>query len=227
MTLSAVIGDILPQAVAVAISPVPIIAVILMLFSAEARSNGLAFAAGWVVALTVVGSAVLWAANAGHVSAGGTPTAAACAIKALIGLAFLALAVRQWRSRPAEGEEPAMPKWMSAIDSFGAGKAFGIAALLAGANPKNLGLTISAALAIAQAGLPGSQSWVALGIFVVIGSVTVVAPVLYYVAAGDSAAKALNVWKAWLAANNATVMAVLFLALGAKLLGDGLGGLLG
>ena len=71
MSLSSVIGDILPQAVAVAISPVPIIAVILMLFSAKARANGIAFAAGWVVALTVVGSLVLVAANAGKVAAGG------------------------------------------------------------------------------------------------------------------------------------------------------------
>jgi hypothetical protein len=37
MTLGSVIGDILPQAVAVAISPVPIIAVILMLFSSRPR----------------------------------------------------------------------------------------------------------------------------------------------------------------------------------------------
>ena len=37
------IGDILPMAIGVAISSVPIIAVILMLFSAKAKSNGLAF----------------------------------------------------------------------------------------------------------------------------------------------------------------------------------------
>jgi hypothetical protein len=37
----------------------------------------------------------------------------------------------------------------------------------------------------------------------------------------------LNGWKAWLTANNGTVMAVLLLVLGVKLLGDALGGLLG
>jgi len=227
MTLAGVIGDILPQAVGVAISPVPIIAVILVLFSARARSNGVAFGAGWVGALTLVGSLVLLAAQAGRVAAGGTPTEASYAAKAVFGLLFLALAVKQWRSRPAEGEEPAMPKWMSAIDSFGAGKAFGISALLAGVNPKNLGLTLAAAVTIAQAGLPASQSWVALGVFVFIGSITVLVPVVYYIAAGDSATKLLTTWKVWLAQNNATVMTVLFLVFGAKLLGDGIGGLLG
>ena len=37
------IGEVLPFAVGVAISPVPIIAVILVLFSARARVNGPAF----------------------------------------------------------------------------------------------------------------------------------------------------------------------------------------
>jgi len=37
------IGDILPLAVGVAISPIPIIAVILMLFSGRARANSFAF----------------------------------------------------------------------------------------------------------------------------------------------------------------------------------------
>jgi hypothetical protein len=227
MTLASVIGDILSPAIAVAISPVPIIAVILMLFSARARANGIAFVVGWVGALTLVGSLVLLAAQAGRISSGGEASDASYVVKAVFGLLFLALAAKQWRSRPAEGEEPIMPKWMSTIDSFTAGQSFGIAALLAGVNPKNLGLTVAAALTIAQSGLPGSQPWVALAVFVLIGSVTVLIPVVYYVAAGDSATKTLTGWKAWLSVNNATVMAVLFLVFGFKLLGDGLGGLLG
>jgi hypothetical protein len=170
---------------------------------------------------------VLLAAQAGKVAAGGEPTAASFAVKALFGLLFLALAVKQWRSRPKPGDDPAMPKWMATIDSFGAGKSFSIAALLAGVNPKNLGLTLAASLTIAQADLTGADPWIALGVFVLIGSISVLVPVIYYIAAGESAAKTLTVWKAWLATNNATVMAVLFLVFGAKLLGDGLGGLLG
>jgi len=223
--MSNVIGDMLPQAIGVAISPVPIIAVILMLFSKRARSNGLAFLAGWVLALAVVGSVVLLLASAGKISAGGTPSTVSYLIKLLLGLLFWFLAYRNWQKRPHEGEEPDMPKWMAAIDSFTAGRALGISALLAGVNPKNLGLTLAAALAIAQAGLSGGQSAVALLLFVVIASASVAAPVLYYLVAGESAAKTLDGWKAWLLANNATVMVVLFLVLGAKLFGDGLGGL--
>jgi hypothetical protein len=50
---------------------------------------------------------------------------------------------------------------------------------------------------------------------------------LYYLFAGQSAEKMLNSWKAWLVANNATVMFILLLVLGMLLLGQGLGGLIG
>ena len=48
------ISEVLTFAVGVAISPVPIIAVILMLFSQRARVNGPLFLLGWVIALAVV-----------------------------------------------------------------------------------------------------------------------------------------------------------------------------
>jgi heme/copper-type cytochrome/quinol oxidase subunit 4 len=220
-----VLGDILPQAIGVAISPLPIIAVILMLFSKRARSNGLAFMFGWIIALTVVGGVVLVLANAGKISAGGTPSTLAYLFKLLVGLLFLFLAYRNWQKRPKPGEEPQMPPWMASIDSVTAGKSFGLAALLAGVNPKNLGLTLAAALTISQSGLSGAQPWVALIVFVLLASLSVAGPVLYYLAAGASAEKTLTDVKVWLIANNGTVMFVLFLILGAKLVGSGLGGL--
>lgn len=225
--MGTVIGDILPQAIGVAISPVPIIAVILMLFSKRARSNGLAFLVGWVLALTIVGFVVLLLANAGKISTGGTPSTISYIIKLLIGLLFWFLAYRNWQKRPKEGEAPEMPAWMAAIDSFTAGKALGISAILAGVNPKNLGLTVAAALTIAQGGLESGQSTVAMVIFILIASISVATPVLYYLVAGEAAAKTLEGWKAWLQANNTTVMFILFLILGAKLIGGGLGGLIG
>ena len=225
--MGSAISSILPQAIGVAISPVPIIAVILMLFSQRARSNGPAFLVGWVLALAVVGSIVLILANLGKISTGGTPSTLAYALKLLLGLLFLFLAIRQWRSRPKEGEEPQMPKWMATIDSFTAGKAFGLAALLAGVNPKNVALTLAAALSIAQAGVSGAAPWIALVVFVILGSLTVAGPVLYYLFAGQSAVKMLTSWKAWLVANNTTVMFILLLVLGVALIGEGLGGLIG
>ena len=47
-------GDSLISAVAVAFSPFPIVAVVLVLGTPRARLSGLAFAVGWVVGLTAV-----------------------------------------------------------------------------------------------------------------------------------------------------------------------------
>jgi len=156
-----------------------------------------------------------------------TPSTLSYAIHLLLGLLLLFLAVRNWQKRPKEGETPEMPQWMATVDSFTAGRAFGLSALLAGANPKNLALALAAALSIAQAGLSGAQPWIALAVFVLLASISVATPVLYYLIAGQSAEKLLNNWKAWLTANNATVMFVILLVLGVKLVGDGLGGLIG
>jgi hypothetical protein len=225
--MGTILGDILTLGIGVAISPVPIIAVILMLFGKRARSTGPAFLLGWILALSLEGAVVLLLSNAGRISAGGTPSTISYLLKFLLGVLLLFLSLRQWRGRPQEGEEAELPKWMAAIDSFTAGRAFGLSALLAGVNPKNLALTLATAMTIAQADLDGAQPWVALLVFVVIGSISVAAPVLYYLFAGSSAERTLAGWKAWLTANNAAVMFVLFLILGVKLMGQGLGGLFG
>jgi hypothetical protein len=59
------IGEVLTFAIGVAISPVPIIAVILMLFSGRAKVNGPMFLVGWVVALAVVSGAAYFLPDAG------------------------------------------------------------------------------------------------------------------------------------------------------------------
>jgi hypothetical protein len=223
--VSEAIGAVLPLAIGVAISPIPIIAVILMLFSARARENGIAFLAGWVAALLIVGAIVLVLAAAGRVGSDDATSNLAALVKALLGALFLFLAVRQWGSRPAEGVMTPMPSWMAAIDSFTMGRSLGLAALLAGVNPKNLALTTAAGLAIAQAGVSGASAVVALLAFVAVASLSVAIPVLYYLAAGEGAKQTLDGWKAWLLANNAAVMAVLFVVLGFVLLGQGIAAL--
>ena len=48
---------------------------------------------------------------------------------------------------------------------------------------------------------------------------------MIYFVLGERSQKLLDGLKSWMAANNAVIMAVLFLVIGAKLLGDGISGL--
>jgi hypothetical protein len=218
-----VIGEILPLAIGVAISVVPIIAVILMLFTKRAKTNSVAFLAGWVIGLVIAGGVAL--AIAGGSGAGGDsdePTDGVGILKLLLGVGLIYLAARSWQKRPQEGQEAEMPRWMASIDQFGAGKSFGLAAALSGINPKNLALTVAAATTIAASGISSGEQIGVLAIFILLASVTVAAPVLTYLVMGHRADEPLNAMKTWLVAHNDAVMAVLFLVFGVKLLGDGL-----
>src|SRR6478609_7192000 len=148
------IGQILPLAVGVAISPVPIIAVVLMLVTPRAGSNGPAFIIGWLAGLTIVGAIVLAVSPDATTDTGG-PKTWVSVLTLILGLALVAMAARQWRGRPRGDEQPPVPKWMGAIDAFTAPKAVGAGALLSGLNPKNLLLAVAAAAAIAQTGISG------------------------------------------------------------------------
>jgi threonine/homoserine/homoserine lactone efflux protein len=207
----------------VALSPVPIVAVILMLGTPRARRNGPAFAAGWVAGLVTVGVIVLLVA--GDSDSGGDTSTAVDVVVLLFGLLLLAVAVKQWQGRPKAGQTPEMPKWMAAIDQFTTGRSLGSGLLLSGLNPKNLALTLAASASLAQAGLSAGGDAVGLAVFVVIGSLTVAGPVLAYVFLGERAERALGEVKQFMSDHNAVIMAVVCLVLAAKLIGNGIGGL--
>ena len=221
--LGEAIGDLLPSAVGVALSPIPIVAVVLMLGTPRAGTNGPAFAAGWVVGLVAVGVIVLLVA--GDADSSDDTSTAADVVTLVFGLLLLAVAVKQWRGRPRPGEEPEMPKWMAAIDSFTPGRSFGLGALLSGINPKNLALTLAAAASLAQAGLSTGGDVAGLATFVAIGSLTVAGPVIAYLSLGKGAERALGEVKQFMSDHNAVIMAVVCLVLAAKLIGYAIGGL--
>ncbi len=216
------IGQVLPFAVAVGISPIPIVAVVLMLGTPRARSNAPAFLLGWLVGLAGVGVIVLLVAkSAGAADDGGTSSGVGW-VKIALGVLLLWLALRQWRARP-RGEAPAeLPKWMQAVDRFTPAKSLGTGLVLSAANPKNLIMTIGASVAIVQTGAPTGDKFVALAVFVLIGTVGVAAPMAVYFAMGERAGAVLDSMKTWLAAHNQAMMAILLLLIGAKLIGDGL-----
>jgi hypothetical protein len=181
------LGDILPLAIGIALSPVPIIAVILMLFSARARTNGPLFLLGWVLGLLVVDVVLLVIADTQDMGTERAPSTVALVIKLVLGLGLLLLAYRNWQKRPRQGEEAPLPEWMAGIDTFTPVKSFGLAAVLSGVNPKNLLLNAAAVQVIAGSGVGGGELVVALVVFLVVASITVAVPVLYYLAGGAGA----------------------------------------
>jgi hypothetical protein len=220
--LQEAIGQVLSYAVVVAISPIPIVGVVLMLGTPRARTNGPAFLAGWLLGLSVVGIVVLLVAKGAGADDDGGASSGVSWLKIALGLVLIALAVKQWRGRPRGDQAGALPGWMQAVDHFTAGRAAAMGVALSAINPKNLIMTIGASVTIAQTGADTVDKFVALAVFVLIGTLGVGIPLVLYFVMGERAVKVLDGMKTWLAANNNAVMAVLLLVIGAKLLGDGI-----
>ena len=217
------IGGLLPAAVAVALSPIPIVAVVVVLGAPRARTAGPAFALGWIAGLLAVSVVVVLLV--GSASDPDSDDPGVNWLKLGIGIVFLLMAAKQWTKRPRPGREPEVPGWMATIDSATAPRAALLGMALSGANPKNLALTLTAAASIAEAGLDTTDTAIAVAAFTALGSITVAGSVLFYLLAGDRAARPLAAVKQFMADNNAVIMMVVLLLLGAKLLGDGLAGL--
>ena len=216
------IAEVLTFAVGIAISPMAIIAIILILFSRRARANGLAFLAGWVLALVVASAVIYVLSDRANAASSQTTDDSLSWGKIILGVLFFVLAWRTWRERPERGAQPRMPKWMGGIEALSPAAAFGLGVVCAGANPKNLALTAGAAAGVAQLGVSGADVVVALGVFVVLASVTIAGPVIYELVGGSTAQARLDELKTWLVDHNAAVMIVLFVVLGAGFVAKGL-----
>ena len=219
------IGRVLSLGIGVSLSPIPIIAVVLMLGTPRGRVNGPAFLLGWVLGLAIVGTIVLVAAGGADATTDAEPATWVAVLELVLGLLLLLVAARQWRGRPRGDDEAAMPKWMRTIDRFRPARSLAVAVALSAINPKNLLLTVAAAAAIAQTGADTGQQAVALAVFIVVGTLGPGIPVAIYFLLGRRATRILDDLKTWMGAHNAAIMAVLCLVIGAKLIGDGISGL--
>jgi len=221
----AAIGEVLPMAVAVATSPIQVIAVLVLLFSERGRSTGSAFALGWLVGLACVGALTLVLADPARVDSRNEPSTVGSILQLILGGLLLWLAVRQWTGRPQDGQAAKTPKWMAGLERASPAKVAVMGAALSGLNPKFVVFTISAALSVAQTGTSVSGAIVGLAIFIVLASSTVIGPVVWYFLAPDSAARVLGGWHSWLVANTTLVMTLLFLIFGVLLISKGVSGL--
>jgi len=218
------VGNSITLAVGVAISPIPVIAIILMLLSKRAGVNSFAFGLGWVIGIAGALTVVIVASASIGTGTNGTQSNGTSTTKVILGALLLLLALRNWRKRPAPGQPATLPKWLEAIEGISPIKAGGLGIALSALNPKNLILIIGGGLAIAGAPASSGNKVIAAIIFVAIAACTVIAPIVAYRILGQRAQSVLESLDTWLRTNNAVVMAVLLGVIGVDLIGKGVGG---
>lgn len=221
--LSQAIGETLPLAMAVALSPFPVIAIVLILSGRNGRRNGPLFALGWVAGLAVVATLVV-VVFGGADDPDSTSSAFADGLRVLAGAGMIAIGARKWWTRPRADEESKTPAWAASLEDASAGRALTLGLLLSGANPKNFVLTGSAAASIVEAGAHGADLLIAVVAFVLLCSGAVFAAVLLHLLGGPRGASLLGAVQRFMVANSVVISVLVLLILGATVLGDGLAG---
>ncbi|MEV5966549.1 GAP family protein [Kribbella sp. NPDC051952] len=223
MTLWIVVGAVLPQALGIALSPVPMVCIVLVLMSGNPIRAGLSFVVGWCGALAIATGIVVLLTDA--VTDDGSESArdGVDIVKLAVGVVFAVLAVRYWRKRPPPGEPPPRPAIVEKILTMS-----GLGLVLTGAgaalaNIKNLPLIISSGSQIGGSGLTGGQEIGAAVVFVVVASLTVLVPLIAVAVVGaERSAAPLAALEQWLVGNLNTILVVLLTVLAAVMIGQGL-----
>jgi len=207
-----VLVQLIPLAVAAALSTVPITAMIFILLSERRGTTALPFLSGWVIGTAAGLTLAALAAQA----LPGRPRKLGSLIgtleivtgSALILLGLITL-IRHRRTAPTDQR----PSWIEGIGSFGPLPALGIGLAL-NVRPKALLLFTAASLAITGANLNVNQSLVAILVYTALATSTVVAPTLATVFLPDRMEPRLVAARDWISAHGASMTAVVMILIG-------------
>ena len=217
------IGDALPLATGLALSPLAVITGIVLLLGERARLKTAAFALGWFVAILLIAAVAFWLVEAAEdVAAEGTADGVDV-VQLLFAALFGALAVLTWRKRPRQDAPPTENKLLGRIagvgvlGSLGLGLAQGLVVI------KNIPLALGAGARLGEAGLVGSEAVVALVVFAVVSSAGILVPLAVAVVGGSRLDAPLAAARTWLEANMSPITITVLAVIGAYFLGQGLG----
>lgn len=199
-------------ALATTTSPLFVLAAVVMMSSSGRVRDAWAAVAGWMVS---IGAACAVVMLIGGFAAGGARRATPWwmgAIDLALGLVLGVLAVREWR-RSRHDPAQHLPKWYSRVGSMSIVAAFGVGLFL----PANV-LGYAAGNEIAQQHMTGVGRWLALGAYILIGSLLEAGPVLWFTLRPASRQRLLPRWNTWLTAHWQEVLAVLFTVIATFLL---------
>jgi len=218
-----VIGAVLPFAVVVMVSPINIVAAILLLFSKRPLLNASCYLGGFVVGLAAVVGGLTAVAGAVHLDPGSDRSRGASALLLALGAGLIVVAIAKFRGRPGPDDPSSLPGWMDGIAGFGAGRSLAVGAGIGAGNPKNIAVAVGTAVAVSSADLAAGQQVVVLAVYVVLASLGVAAPIFAVLFLGDRSDTVLDGWKSWLTRNNTAMMSVIYLFFGVYLIGKNLG----
>jgi hypothetical protein len=217
----ALLAQILPIGLLLALGPTRIMSTILLLTSAHPMRNALAFLAGVASLYLAVGSITLlfFGRTISDLNSG---TIIIDAILIISGLFLLILAARSFFLSPDPDAPP--PGWMQRVTSLSAGHAFLFGVLLA-CSIRYLLILLSGVTLIYETVASPIQGAIALVVLVALALLWQIILVSLYAANSKRARKQLSTLMDWFNQHNRIIMTALFLILGVIFLFKGVRGL--
>jgi Sap, sulfolipid-1-addressing protein len=208
--------NVLLMTLVIALEPIPLLGGVLLLTAERGRPKAIAFLLGWALALALIGIAVVIVGGNVSTPSDSTSSNVSAAIDVVLGLALCVFALTT-RTKARRGGAAATPGWMKRLDTMAPGAAFFLGMFL----PPYL---VAAAVAneIIRQNLDTSTRVVAMALFVVVGSIGVLIPIMVTVLRPSRSDAVLASWRAWLQAHWQVVMTWLLMAVGAYLVIKGI-----
>ncbi len=203
--MNGILLDTAPLAIGIALSPLAIISIIVLLSLGNLRGS-VWFLAGWILGLLLLAVVVAYFGQRLEARDRDVVRPLAGPVKVIFGVLLIAWSARsiiRSRNTPPPTE---LPKMLQAVDGIGPKGAFGMGAFMASINAKNVAIFI--VFFVALASRPPSTVYTigSVALFVILASLTILLPVLYVESKGDGANDQLQKWRAWMMANQGTIM---------------------
>jgi len=214
------LGGLLPIAVAVAVSSVPIMVTILLLLSPNRSKTAVPFLIGWVIGVVaVIGVSAVSAQALPNVPRRAQEKVAGV-IELFIGAALIVLGLVQILRR-SRAPESGMPRWLTAVDSFSGPVSFAVGVVL-NVRPKGLLLGVAAGLALNAASVDSAQSAALVVIYTLIATSTVVVPIIASFLAPKKVQPKLISARDWIGSNGRVLTSAMLFMIGVVIFGVGL-----
>ena len=228
--VAGVYADLLPWAIAIALTPIAVTAVVVFLGSEHGLPKSFALLAGDAGAMALVTALAVSLTDGGGFAEDGTPPHEILVAQLIAGLVLVAISAWGIRRRlkerregaPASQEEPG---WLKAVDRIGVPLAFGIGVGNMTINVGNLVFTLSGAAVITNADLSSTDEVLAIAFFVLVATSTVWGPIAIFLGMPDRAPVLLRRIKSWIAANGVLVLDGILLLIGLNLIAASIAGL--
>jgi hypothetical protein len=209
-----VILDLVLIGLVITLEPIPLTAFLLVVSSKGGVRKGAAFIFGWLASLAIVVAGTVLVTGNKPPKPSTAPSLAALAVKILIGVALLAIALRQWRKRGKPKKPKKTPKWQTGIDNMSPWYAMGLAPLT-----QPWGLVAAGVATIVEAKLSSWESYIALFLFCLVSTAVYLVLEIYTGFRPEKSQAMLTATRGWIDTHTDQVIIAVSLVLGLWLVG--------